>query len=65
MNTDLQVKPLAAVLQVDPTCVSRCIAIVERRLEQDKELRAGFAELKISYIMPDPMGGSWLRIAKI
>jgi chromosomal replication initiation ATPase DnaA len=39
MNTDLQVKALAAVLQVDPTCVSRCVAIVERRLEHDKALR--------------------------
>jgi hypothetical protein len=38
--TDLQVKVLAAVLKVDPTCVSRCVAIVERQLGQDKMLRA-------------------------
>jgi REP-associated tyrosine transposase len=38
--TDLQVKTLAATLKVDPTCVSRCVAIVERQLEQDKMLRA-------------------------
>lgn len=38
--TDLQVKVLAAILKVDPTCVSRCVAIVERQLEQDKMLRA-------------------------
>jgi len=37
--TDLQVKALAAVLKVDPTCVSRCVASVERQLEQDKMLR--------------------------
>ena len=38
--TDLQVKVLAAVLKVDPTCVSRCVATVERQLGQDKMLRA-------------------------
>jgi putative transposase len=38
--TELQVKVLAATLKVDPTCVSRCVAIVERQLGQDKMLRA-------------------------
>ena len=38
--TDLQVKVIAAILKVDPTCVSRCVAIMERQLEQDKMLRA-------------------------
>ena len=38
--TDLQVKALAAILKVDPTCVSRCVAIVERQLGRDKMLRA-------------------------
>jgi chromosomal replication initiation ATPase DnaA len=39
-HTDLQVKRLAEFLKVDPTCVSRCAAIVERQLEQDEMLRA-------------------------
>jgi len=38
--TDLQVKVLAAILKVDPTCVSRCVANMERQLAQDKMLRA-------------------------
>jgi chromosomal replication initiation ATPase DnaA len=42
--TDLQVKVLAAVLKVDPTCVSRCVATVQR-----------FAERRISLIMSDPI----------
>ena len=44
--TDLQVKALAATLKVDPTCVSRCVAIVERQLEQDKMLRAEVRRLQ-------------------
>ena len=44
--TDLQVKALAALLKVDPTCVSRCVAIVERQLGQDKMLRAEVRRLQ-------------------
>ncbi len=37
--TDLQVNALASALKVDPTCVSRCVAVVEERLGNDKDLR--------------------------
>ena len=37
--TDLQVKSIAGVLKVDPTCVSRGVARAEGRVAKDKELR--------------------------
>ena len=39
-------KVLAAVLKVDPTCVSRCVAVVERQLGRDKMLRAEVRRLQ-------------------
>jgi hypothetical protein len=41
-----------SALESGPTCVSRCVAIVERQLGQDKMLRAEVAGCRISYIMP-------------
>ena len=43
--TDLQVNALASALKVDPTCVSRCVAVVEERLGKDKDLRAEIRRL--------------------
>ena len=43
--TDLPVKTLAAVLKVDPTCVSRCVGVVEGQLGTDRGLRSVISRL--------------------
>ncbi len=43
--TDLQVKTLASLLKVDSTCVSRCVAVVEQQLENDRGLRSAISRL--------------------
>jgi hypothetical protein len=36
---ELSVKSIAEILKVDPTCISRSVARVEGRLENDKQLK--------------------------
>lgn len=50
-QTDLQVKTLASLLKVDPTCVSRCVAVVEEQLGKDRGLKSAISRLadKIKY----------------
>ncbi len=43
--TELEVKSIAEVLKVDPTCVSRSVARVEARVEDDKKLKKSLAEI--------------------
>lgn len=43
--TDLQVKALASLLKVDPTCVSRCVAVVEQQVGKDRDLRSAISRL--------------------
>lgn len=43
--TELQVKALASTLKVDPTCVSRCVAVVEVRLDEDRDLKLAIARV--------------------
>lgn len=43
--TDLQVKTLASALKVDATCVSRCVAVVEKRLGKDRDLRSAIRHI--------------------
>jgi putative transposase len=43
--TDLQVKTLASLLKVDPTCVSRCVAVVELQLGKDRGVRSAISRL--------------------
>ncbi len=37
--TELEVKSIAEMLKVDPTCVSRSVARVEARIKEDKKLK--------------------------
>jgi len=43
--TELEVKSIAEVLKVDPTCVSRSVSRVEARVEDDKKLKKGLDEM--------------------
>lgn len=43
--TDLQVKTLASLLKVDPTCVSRCVAVVEQQLGKDRGVRSAISRM--------------------
>ena len=43
--TELEVKSIAEVLKVDPTCVSRSVARVEARIEDDKKLMKSLDEM--------------------
>ncbi len=43
--TELEVKSIAEVLRVDPTCVSRSVARVEARVGEDKKLRKSLDEM--------------------
>ncbi len=43
--TELEVKSIAEVLKVDPTCVSRSVARVEARVEDDKKLKKSLDEM--------------------
>ncbi len=43
--TELEVKSIAEVLKVDPTCVSRSVARVEACVEDDKKLKKSLDEM--------------------
>ena len=43
--TELEVKSIAEVLKVDPTCVSRSVARAEARIEEDKKLKKSLDEM--------------------
>ncbi len=38
-------KALVSTLKVDPTCVSRCVAVVEVRLDEDRDLKLAIARV--------------------
>ena len=43
--TELEVKSIAEVLKVDPTCVSRSVARVKAQIEDDRKLKKNLDEM--------------------